>query len=374
MKQDDDAEVINLVVAGYLTIRVVGARVSEVAVICRQIAAEADPPGTIASDPDLVLRFAQTPRARASPPSRPGRGACPGVSTVSRAVPGGGVMLAFDRLGVTPLEVIVTRPSSLKALVGPLVRLLLLIKGLVPLHVTAFDYAGRRLVAGGWSGGGKTAALLAFLERGASHVTSEWLFLDRAGRTALALDHPIRIRRDHLVTSPSLRASLPRSTSLRLAAIADSAFTVRSAAALAGQQALGDRVASGLERRAYVDVPPARLAARAPVGRPIDTIFLMAGGDRPGITVRRTEGVLIADALASALLYEHLGLMAAYLQFRYLFPQKRSDFLEGAHDRLRTALRRALADTESFIVEHPRSTPLGRLGDRMASVLKGSTG
>src|SRR5690606_24759170 len=65
-------------------------------------------------------------------------------------------------------------------------------------------------------------------------------------------------------------------------------------------------------------------------------------------------------------------LIAAYLGYRFAFPERRSELLETAPAVQAEALSSALAGKEAWMVSHPYPCDLGALFDAMAPVCGGS--
>ena len=63
----------------------------------------------------------------------------------------------------------------------------------VPIHASAFVYKGTGVVVTGWIKSGKSEALLAFSQHGATYVGGEWVLLDPDGETMYGLPGTFRM-------------------------------------------------------------------------------------------------------------------------------------------------------------------------------------
>lgn len=366
---EESLERRRLPVPGWLRVDFVGGRPSDVHQISRTIDLVRDAAGDGQDAADITIRFVE--RIPAVGPVRRLTDSSEWTRSgfIVRNSYGGRAQLPVEDLGRRPCEILCEGRLREVPLLASIVHLLLLAKGIAPLHVTAFQQGDRQFLAGGWSGGGKTAALLAFLERGAQHVASEWLFVHTREGQAYAAQNPIRVRREHIVASDRFRRSIPVATRLRLAATGQVARGMRNGAR--GRVPVVARLADRLARRAYVDAWAHEFGTATAMPRArSDAVCLMVATLGSRVRVRRVDSMSLATALASAGLYEHLNLASIYTQFRYAFPRRRNELFEDAPDRLTSVLHEAIADADLFVVEHPRTSSLKELGDAMASAFE----
>lgn len=201
------------------------------------------------------------------------------------------------------VEVEVSEGVDDPGLCAGLVQLALLRRGCVPLHAAAFRVGGRLVAAGGWSGGGKTAALLAMVRAGAEPAAGEWIYLRSDGRIGFGA-HAVRVRAAHLRGSES--GLDPLSPLLPIAALDRTAGLVRRAASVAGpaREPIG-RLAAALERRASVDVPIEDLrgtdeAPDVTSDGPLAAVVVVARGGASATEVRSIEREPLVRRLAAA--------------------------------------------------------------------------
>src|SRR5262249_8326001 len=153
-----------------------------------------------------------------------------------------------------------------------------------------FDDSG--VAVTGFSGGGKTGTLLAFMSRGARFVADDRLYVPRAGRRMYGVPEPIAVKERYLQDLPAYRDSLPRKQRLRLRALRSVWPPVRAAARALPEDSFAERatrrVVGALERRLSVSVRPERLFGReaCALQGPLTKLFLTIRHDLPEVMVR----------------------------------------------------------------------------------------
>jgi len=97
-----------------------------------------------------------------------------------------------------------------------IINLTALSKEVVPLHASAFVYGGIGVLVTGWSKGGKTEALLAFMAKGAEYLGDEWIYLAADAKAMYGIPQPIRLWDWHLQQFPKYQLQIGRRNRLRL--------------------------------------------------------------------------------------------------------------------------------------------------------------
>jgi hypothetical protein len=217
-------------------------------------------------------------------------------------------------------------------------------------------------MATGWSKGGKTESLLAFLARGASYVADEWVYLDPASRRIGGLREPVRVWDWHLTELEGLMAqtSLAHRTRLR---------TLRVASGLPFERVPGgSRLSHAVATHRYVDLSPEHLGIGSFDGgtTTLERLFLVTSTDDTATSVRPGDPMDVADRMVGSLAFERLPLLSWYHAFRYAYPDLRNRRLEEASALEGERLRAAFAGITTFEVDHPYPVSLRELGDAMA--------
>lgn len=284
------------------------------------------------------------------------------------------VRIPFDRLAGG--EIVCERGLAAVPLLIPILNHVLVEKGVLALHATAFVWRGRSVLATGWAKGGKTELLLAFAAHGAAYVGDEWVYIEPVNGRMVGVPEPIRIWDWHLGDLPAVRGRLGRPDRLRLAG------TRLAEAGLAGLGSgpIGRTPVGRLARRARalahqqrnVQVPPRRLFGDATCREaPLDVVVLVGSHAAPETVVAPVSGAEVAARMAHSLAYEALPLAEHVLKYRFAFPDAAVDGLADAEARRRALLDATLAGRPAFALWHPYPAPIPALFDALRPVLEG---
>jgi hypothetical protein len=291
------------------------------------------------------------------------------------------VQIPFERVGER-CEILCERGLAAVPMLVPILNATMLAKGHLPLHAAAFVHRGRGVVATGWSKGGKTETLLAFMAQGARYVADEWLYLAPGGASMFGILEPIRIWRWHTQALPKLRAHLSRAERARLSMLSlvaggMSRMTADGArhASLAARTL--NRASALVKNQMCVDLPPERLFAGRLAGaeqhngsepvRP-ERILFVVSHERPEITVQPIAPAEVAERMLASLAEEDQRLASCYHKFRFAFPHKENALLERAPELRRKLLHAALEGKPSFEVRHPYPVSLSELHRALVEV------
>lgn len=356
---------------GLVGIRLVDASARDAAAVARQLGPLQ---ARLEREPDIVIRFVD--RLAASSRMRH-LGVEAGFTDDSFLVlrskhkAPARVKIALAEIGERA-ELVCERGLPAVPLLIPIVNLTALRRGAVPLHASAFVHDGTGVVATGWSKGGKTETLLAFVSRGARYVGDEWVYLSGDGSRVFGIPEPIRVWDWNLRQLPRYRALAGKGERARLRAIksilaADGALAASRARSFALARGLR-RVAPLLEKQLFVDIPPERLVegGLGELSGSFERLFFLAGHDAPEVTVEPIDPLEVGRRMVFSLQHERLGLTASYLQFRFAFPDLRNPMIEEADELQRRALERVLAGKPAFAVYHPYPVSLPALFDAIS--------
>ncbi|OGN88261.1 MAG: hypothetical protein A2X23_04275 [Chloroflexi bacterium GWC2_73_18] len=275
-----------------------------------------------------------------------------------------------------PCEIVCERGLPAVPLLIPILNLTVLAKGALPLHAAAFDYNGTGVVTTGWSKGGKTETLLAFMAAGAAYIGDEWVYVSGDGRRIHGIPEPIRLWDWHLAQLPERRRGIGLGDRARLRAIA-LARGLHGATPRALRQgtapgrALG-RLMPVLERQAHVDVAPVRLfgdRAIRPSGS-FDRLFFVVSADRPDVHVEPVDPTDVARRMVFSLQHERLDFLARYLEYRFAFPGAANPLIEQAAELELQALLRVLAGKPTYLVEHPYPVRIASLFEALGPLCR----
>lgn len=279
------------------------------------------------------------------------------------------VALPFDRLGEQP-ELRCEHGTGSIPLLVPVLNLTILDKGALALHGSAFQYGGTGVVVTGWSKGGKTETLLAFMANGARYIGDEWVYVSNG--FVGGLPEPVRVWDWHMRDRPELRRAVPGP---RLARVRAVAALHRLGDKLIRDELPGHKAARQFraltERQAGIDVQPGALFGTAPLAgmRRFSKLLFVESVDRPHVTVEPVAGTEVAARMAASLAYERRSLVAAYHEFRFAFPDRRSRLVEQAPGIEAERLSTMLGSVEAYRVSHPYPVPLSELFDAIRPLI-----
>ena len=282
------------------------------------------------------------------------------------------VAIPFDRVG-GPCRIVAEHGVGTIPLLVPIVNLTALGQDLLPIHASAFVHEGRGVLVTGWAKGGKSEVLLAFAARGASYVGDEWVYLADGGARMVGLPEPIRLWDWQLRAMPEFGARISRSQRARLASTRVLGAAIGGAAGApvvhrtAGGRTLR-RARPYVDRQLDVQVPPARLfdGRVLAAGAALDqVVFVESVDDDERIVVEPIEGTEIARRMVHSIRHEWLDLWTAYLKWRYAFPDRPNQILEGLEASLSERLLAALAGRPAVVLRHPYPPDIPALADAL---------
>jgi hypothetical protein len=367
----DSVHAVDFDIHGLVGVRLIAPSPTNVTAVSAQIG---PPSSRLLRRPDIVVRYVE----RLSP--GPLRYVDLGKTAFSKdgfivfpeADGEGRVSIPFEQIG-SDCEILCERRVGWIPLLIPIINLTALKKHrCVPIHASAFVHEGTGVLVTGWVKSGKSEALLAFSQHGATYVGGEWVLLSSDGNTMYGLPGTFRMwewqRRDlsHLQTVGS-NAGI-----LRLIRFLDSMQrAMPETLHRFGPLKLLREGMPALRRQLNFRVEPKAIfghRCRSLTGH-ADKIFIGTVHSDDRILIESADPAAVADQLACAMEFELTSLMSHYRAFKFAFPRVRNEFLEKVHDALRDALRQALATKEIYTVYHPCRGPFDDLYQAMRNVL-----
>ncbi len=362
---------------GLVGIRVQG-RPSDVDVVRRQLGPIERPPDRpLEGDPAVIVRFVDRLELRGRLRVLGAREfgfTDDGFLVLRSRHAAARVRIPFDRVGQR-CEIVAERRLPAVPYLVPILNLTALGAGALPLHAGAFEYDGVGYVTTGWSKGGKTETLLAFMRHGARYIGDEWVYVTPDAARMYGIPEPIRLWDWHLRQLPEHRRHVGPGDRLKLVAVPAVRAVHRRLPDGARRFApfrVWDRAMPVLERQLHVDVPPARLFGDLPseASGSFERLLFVVSSDRPDIVVEPVDPAEVAARMAASLAYERLDFMAAWHAFRYAFPDRSNPLVETAETRQRELLGRLFAGKPAWRVEHPYPVDLEGLYDAVRRVCR----
>ena len=281
------------------------------------------------------------------------------------------VQVPVDRLGEDDVELVVQSGTPGIPLLLPTINLMLLQRGILPLHAAAAEVDGQGVLLTGWSKGGKTEVLLALAEHGARYVGDEWVYLRPSDGTMFGLPEPMRVWDWHLAQRPHLWQALPRTTRARLRATAVLAGGPSHVPPSATAPSLVRRSQVLARRQLSVRLPPETVFGRdrvTPTAR-IDQVVFVTTRDDPTVTIAPIAPTEIVARMLASLEEERHDLVAIERMYRFAFPGRSNPHLRTAGERERQLLSAALDGRPAHRLDHPSPVAFPRLADAVLSVI-----
>jgi hypothetical protein len=280
-------------------------------------------------------------------------------------------MIPFDRIG-RRCEIVCESGGGDVPLLVPILNLTLLSLGIIAIHASAFIYRRTGVLATGWSKGGKTEALLAFMARGARFIGDEWIYMSDP-ESAFGVCRPFGVWGwclDHL---PDLAARVPKSDRRRLRLLT---HAVRRFSPLvpSGPKSAPAKVLRLLvqtaERELRVNLDPRKVFGpeACALSGTIEKIVLVGSHESSNITMESISTREALERMVFSLQYERMVFMACYKQFRFAFPDRRNDLIENAESMERELLLQMLANKSAYALDHPYPVRIPALFEAASSV------
>jgi hypothetical protein len=290
------------------------------------------------------------------------------------------VAIPVDAIGTVPFHVGVERVAPAIPFLLPIAALTMTARGGIPAHASAFETEGRGILVTGWAKGGKSEALLAFADHGASYVGDEWVFISADGGTMAGLPEPMRLWDWQLDQMPAIRDRIGRRQRTRLSLASGTSRALQAAAGAPGLRdgAPGDvarRLGALAENQRSIQVPPAVLFGERVLSgpRPLDAVVLIEAVSDGAALAEPIPSDVVARRMAASVVHELLDLQALSLAFRFAFPDRAVAALDDLRPTLEAALERALAATPCVLVRHPYPADIAGLYDLISAALAGVT-
>jgi hypothetical protein len=370
----DSGNAVDFDIHGLVGVRLVAPSPTNVAAVSAQIG---PPSSRVLRRPDIVVRYVDRLSAGTVRYVDLGKTASSkaGFIVFPEGEGEGKVSIPFEHIG-SDCEIFCERRVGWIPLLIPIINLTALKKHrCAPIHASAFVHEGTGVLVTGWVKSGKSEALLAFSQYGATYVGGEWVLLSCDGNTMYGLPGTFRMW------------EWQRRRLSHLQNIGGNAGTVRLIRFLdAIQRAMPKGLASfgpmkllcegmpALRRQLNFRVEPKSIfggRCGRLTGHP-DKIFIGMVHSDERVLIEPAEPATVADQLTCAMEFELTSLMSHYRAFKFAFPGMRNEFLEKVHNLLRDALRQALAAKEIYVLYHPYPVSFHDLYQAMQKLLVSS--
>ena len=245
-------------------------------------------------------------------------------------------------------------------LLRQLLNVILLARGVVPVHAAAFRYHDRGILITGWSHGSKTGTLLAFMAAGASFVGDEWIYLSADRDRMYGLPDHLEARPWYLRELPDYQRHVSASDRFRtgltdrlarligpLVPRSERRNSLMSKVIRHAHQALVDQQSIVLRPRSLFGADSCLLESR------LDLAIVAVSCDSPEIQVNATPMERVACQMAASFLHEQAGLLSCYHKHLFAFPGRRNELLDQIELIYRRLAVEALEQKLTYTMLHP---------------------
>lgn len=265
------------------------------------------------------------------------------------------VQIPFDQIGKPHCEIICESGLPAVPLLIPILNLTALNKGFLPLHASALNYHGEGVLVTGWSKGGKTESLLAFIANGAEYIGDEWVYLSNDGQSMYGIPEPMRVWYWHLQEMPQYKALVSRRDMARLNVLNLLVNFMDRLGSRPASSGLVSRFKALVKRQLHVQLPPDKLFGGKAGKRSsaFQKVFLVASHAEPDFSVRPIEPHEIARRMVFSLQEERMEFLSYYWKYRFAFPECANPLIDHVEELERSLLLKVLKGKDAFIVHHP---------------------
>jgi len=231
-------------------------------------------------------------------------------------------------------------------------------RNVLALHAAAFDWRGTGTVVTGWSKGGKTETLLAFMAQGARYIADEWCYIDSDGKRIFGVPEPVRLWHWHLRQLPELRRRVPWSSRTKMSMLGGGSFLQRHLPPTVQATRAGrtlQRLVYFAEQHRNTLVPPSQLFGQSiedTEGEFQKLVFTVSTQDE-AIVTEPASWADVAERMVHSLQLERQLLMQYYRMFRFAFPGASNPVIDHIEEKERALLMNAFRDKPTVRVEHP---------------------
>lgn len=376
-----DKQTVDYDLLGVVGIRLENATPVQIAAIGRQIGS---PAGTLKREPDITIRLENNLPAL-------DKGALLGLNDtlftedrfyiirgdhINRQM----VQVDFRQIGGPVALTCHNGLSAVPSLINPVINFMMLKKGYIPLHATAFALHGTGVLLTGWSKSGKTEILLAFMEHGAEFIGDEYIYIDAEGKSIRGIRKPITLWEWHLPELDRYWHLIGRSERARLRTLRTSLNILQIASrknVIPGRflNNIADRVIGEIQIRMATKISPRKIFGQQVKGQVVqlDKVVFTATHLSREVRVRPMDTAEIAARMAHSNSHQRKFFMDYYRKYLFAFPENTNDLIDGI-DRLELdALVQALAQKDGHRIDHPYPVPFEDLFAALHPAIRASS-
>lgn len=245
-------------------------------------------------------------------------------------------------------------------LLRELINLVMLARGVVPVHAAAFRHEDRGVLVTGWSHGSKTGTLLAFMAAGASFVGDEWIYLSASRDRMYGLPDHLEARPWYLRELPAYRRRVSTIDRVRTGLTSGLASLLGP---LVPRSERRNSLGSKIIRRAHqafldqqsITLRPEQLfgADACLLESQLDLVILAVSHEAAEFEITPTPVEQVASRMAASFLHEQANLLSCYHKHLFAFPDRRNPLLDQVELVYRREAVEALKRKSAYTMFHP---------------------
>ena len=239
-----------------------------------------------------------------------------------------------------------------------IINLTFLKKNYIPMHATAFEFEGIGFLVSGWSKGGKTEALLAFANHGASYVGDEWIIISGDGKKMYGIPVPICIWEWQFKNIPKLlpKIGLQRKALYKAIHFLDFIHKSLKKAGLGKSfpSMILNKAMPPFKRQLNIRVSPDKLFNDQQLkSAGIDKIILSFSHSASTFRLETGKTADIAKQIFTSNSFEQIPFLELYKTYKFAFPNHTNSFLDNIDEHQYSLLKNALDGKETYLLHHP---------------------
>ena len=251
-----------------------------------------------------------------------------------------------------------------------------LTKGFIPLHASAVSYRGQGIIMLGWPKGGKTGAMLSFMNMGAEFCGDEWILISKDGHKIYGFPAPVTLSAWQLRYIPHLQPPISWRNRLYFTILDQLTTHGPALNRLPGWPSRPwQKLLPKLENQRRISRHPSTLfpGRIGDMTAELKTVFLLRSHNQANIRVTAAQSERLAAQIVQANMAEKQSFLALHSSFKYAFPERHNLLLEQFEQTQIKLLTRALSNRDLFVVDHPYGGPLHQLFEALSPYCVGET-
>lgn len=267
------------------------------------------------------------------------------------------VQIPLDLIG-EKCEIVCQRGITEISLLTEILKITYLQKNILSLHASAVEYELDGVVITGWVRGGKTSALLAYIQQGAKFVADDWVLYDPEKDKVFGFPGKLSVSDDHLCQMPKFRSRVEFSKRVYLACVKLLVSLVKLTMT-AFQSKVLRKIALKLENKLRVDLLPSEIFAPEAILEHVlpKKFLLMTSHRQDKFEVKKITQDEMVEIFIHSSDHDLMQLHETYLAYCFAFPDRKNLHLENRGKIERPLLKKALACKETFVIYHPYPLP-----------------